>query len=444
MENDHKYSMPEKGVNRENLINELEEARSSDVGWKDGRSFGLVYHAGDEVDEIIREAYTRYIHSNALDPRAFPSLKKFETEVVSATANLLHADENAVGSVTSGGSESLMMAVKSARDQACTERPEVGEPEMIIPTSAHPALDKSAHYLGVKVVRISLDEEYRADLNAVRQAINPNTILLVASAPAYPHGVVDPIEEMGALAVENNIDLHVDACLGGYMLPFMERLGYRIPLFDFRVTGVTSISADLHKYGFTAKGASVIVYRSPEPRRYQFFVMTEWPGGLFGSSTVTGTRPGGAIAAAWAVMNYLGMEGYKRLAGEIMDTTLTIRKGIEDTGKLKILGQPVMSVFAAGSDQLDVYSLADAMAEKGWQLGRQQLPPALHFIITPVHTGVKEIFLADLKESITRVEATDPEACEGIAAMYAMMGAVCHQSDLYQFTLDYLDRTYRR
>jgi len=248
---------------------------------------------------------------------------------------------------------------------------------------------------------------------------------------------------MGALAVENNINLHVDASLGGYMLPFMERLGYRIPPFDFRVPGVTSISADLHKYGFAAKGASVIVYRRPEMRRYQFFVMTEWPGGLFGSSTITGTRPGGAIAAAWAVINYLGIEGYKRLAVETMETTRIIQDEIESTGKLKILGKPVISVFAAGSDELDVYSLADVMAAKGWQLGRQQLPPALHFIITPVHTGVKEVFLADLKESITRVEDTDPEACENIAAMYAMMGAVCHQSDLKRFALDYLDKTYR-
>ncbi len=256
MGNDHKYSLPEKGVNRENLINELEEARSADVGWKEGRSFGLVYRAGDNLDKVIRDVYTHYIHSNALDPKAFPSLKKFETEVVSATANLLNAGENAVGTVTSGGSESQLLAVKSSRDQARSERSKVGNPEIIMPASAHPSLDKAAHYLGVKVVRIPLDEDFKADLDAVRQAINPNTIMLVGSAPAYPHGVVDPIKEMGALAVENNINLHVDASLGGYMLPFMERLGYRIPPFDFRVPGVTSISADLHKYGFAAKGAS--------------------------------------------------------------------------------------------------------------------------------------------------------------------------------------------
>jgi len=433
----------EKGMPREAITAELNKARLEDVGWISGQSWGLVYHAGEDVDEIIREAYQLFAHGNGLDPRAFPSLKKFETEVVAKTNFLLNGGSDAVGTMTSGGSESLLMAVKSSRDQARDLKPHIKEPEMIIPQSAHPALDKAAHYLGVKSVRTPLDSDYRASLDAIREAVSDNTILLVGSAPAYPHGVVDPIEGLGEIALEKGLNLHVDACLGGFVLPFLEQLGYRIPLFDFRVPGVTSMSADLHKYGYSAKGASTIIYRNPDLRRYQFFVVTNWPGGLFGSSTVTGTRPGGPIAAAWAVLNYLGEEGYTRLVKEVMETTRVLQEGIKSTGKLEILGDPVMSVFSVASSHVDIYALADTMAEKGWQLGRQQLPPALHLIVTPPHAKIGDTFLADLQDSLHRVEGSNPEACEGIAAMYAMMGTVCHQPDLQQFAVDYLDRTYR-
>lgn len=435
--------LSKKGSSRENLLAEMKEARSADVGWENGQSWGLVYHAGEDVDRVIKEAYNLFSHGNALDPQAFPSLKKFEIEVVDQTASLLNAGPDAVGSMTSGGSESSLMTVKASRDQAYSEKPQITEPEMIIPESAHPALDKAAHYLGIKTVRIPLAADYRVDLEAVRQSINANTILLVGSAPTYPHGVVDPIEELGQLALERNINLHVDACLGGFVLPFLERLNYFVPPFDFRIPGVTSIAADLHKYGYTAKGASLIIYRNSELRRHQFFTLTSWPGGLFGSSTITGTRPGGPIAAAWAVLNYLGEEGYMRLVREVMDTTCILQEGIKNTGKLEILGQPVMSVFAIGSNKLDVYALADAMVKKGWQLGRQHLPPALHLTVTPPHTKIREAFLADLEKAVREVEDQDPENCEGIAAMYAMMGTMCSQVDLKSFAVDYLDKTYR-
>lgn len=435
--------MPEKGTTREKLNSKMNEARSHDVSWKNGRSFGLVYQAGDDVDEVIREAVNLFSHSNALDPKAFYSLKKFENEVVASTASLLNAQNNAVGTMTSGGSESLLMAVKAARDEAKSVRPDLTDPEIILPESAHPALFKAAHYLDVRAVTIPLDQDFRARIDAVESAINNNTIMLVGSAPAYPHGVVDPIPELGRLAVKYKLKLHVDACLGGFMLPFMEKLGEKIPLFDFRVEGVTSISADLHKYGYAAKGASTIIYRDPELRRHQFFVYTDWPGGLFASSTITGTRPGGPIAAAWAVLNYLGEEGYKRLTGEVLETARIMQEGIEKTGKLRVAGKPVLGVFSVVSEEIDVYALADAMSERGWQIGRQQLPPALHFIVTPVHTKVREDFLADLEISLKEVEHLGPETCEWTAAMYAMMGTMCDQHDLYSFTMDYLDNTYR-
>lgn len=236
---------------------------------------------------------------------------------------------------------------------------------MVLPESAHPAFLKAAHYFGLKPVRIPVGPDWRVDMAKVRVAVTPNTVLLVGSAPSYPHGVIDPIEELSALALERGIYPHVDACVGGFLLPFVRKLGYPLPPFDFAVPGVRSISADVHKYGFGAKGTSVIVYRNQEIRRHQYFVFTDWSGGIYGSPTMTGTRPGGAIAAAWAVMNHLGEKGYLRLAAGIMQTTRTLLDGIDAIPELYVIGKPDMSIFAFTSDGLNVYALADAMAGRG-------------------------------------------------------------------------------
>ncbi|MBC7690902.1 MAG: aspartate aminotransferase family protein, partial [Methylotenera sp.] len=342
---ENQVSLPKKGTARDTILEKLQSFRDKDANWHDGRTWSLVYHAGDEHTEFLKKAYCVFFHENALNPGAFPSLKKFEAEVVSMAANLFNGGETAAGTMTSGGSESIMMAVKTYRDQARALRPEITRPEMIVPITIHPAFNKAAQYFDVKAVHVAVGDDFRADLKAVEAAITPNTILIVGSAPAYPHGVVDPITEMAALALKHRIGCHVDACVGGFLLPFLKKLGRPIPAFDFSLPGVTSITADLHKYGFTAKGASVVLYRDKELRRFQFFTHTEWPGGLFASPSMTGTRPGGSIAAAWATLNAMGEDGYLEMAEKVMNTTETLQKGLQTLG-LKILGKPEMSVFA--------------------------------------------------------------------------------------------------
>jgi sphinganine-1-phosphate aldolase len=433
------FTIPEKGLAKEDLFQIMRQTQEADANWKEGRTWSLVYYGGKNIDEVIQEAYQMFFHCNGLNPIAFKSLNKFETEVVAMAASLLGGGDDTAGSMTSGGSESIFMAVKTARDYARFKKPEISSPEMILPVSVHPAFEKAAHFLNIKPRRIPLGGDFRADVAAVKEAITENTILLVGSAPAYPHGVIDPITDLADLAWENQIWFHVDACLGGFLLPFLKELGHPIPPFDFQVEGVSSISADLHKYGFAAKGASVILYRDRELRRHQFFVYPDWPGGLFASSTATGTRPGGSIAAAWAIMNYLGKEGYLELARKIMDITKALQKGIASIPELYILGNPEMSVFAFAAEELDVYALADAMDARGWHLDRQQKPPCLHLMVTPAHAGIVDVFLKDLRDSVEDVKGKKGQNPEGTAAMYGMMGTLPDRKAVGDFLLDYID-----
>ncbi len=396
-------TLPSKRSSAADVLATMRAARDHDARWQDGRAWSLVFYAGDEVYELLKEAYTMFFSENGLNPVAFPSLKKFEAEVVSMTASLLGGDAETAGNMTSGGTESLLLAVKTARDWARANYPKVTEPEMILPASAHPAFDKAAHYFGIKAVHVPVKSDFRADVDAMAAAITHNTILLVGSAPSYPQGALDPIAELGQLALHRNLLLHVDACVGGMMLPFVKRLGYPVAGFDLSVPGVTSISADLHKYGYAAKGASVILYKSHALRRHQFYVSTDWAGGIYPSPTLMGTRPGGAIAAAWAVMNFLGEEGYLAIADTVMKTATKLKAGINATSGLKILGEPVMSVMAMGGDGLDVYQVGDEMGMRGWYMDRQQFPPSLHLTINYAHAGSADQFLVDLADAAARV-----------------------------------------
>ncbi len=434
-----RVKLPASGLARDELLDRMRSRRALDANWRDGRTWSLVYYGGEELTEVVKEAYALFFSENALNPMAFPSLKGFEAEVVAMTAHLLGGDERVVGNMTSGGSESLLMAVKTARDLARAARPEVTRPEMVLPESAHPALLKGAHYFGVRPIRTPVGPDLRADPEAVRRAVTADTILLVGSAPSYPHGVIDPIPELAALAAERGIPFHVDACLGGFLLPFARRLGYPIPDFDFRVPGVTSVSADVHKYGYGAKGASVILYRDSAMRRHQYFTFADWSGGLYGSPTMTGTRPGGAIAAAWAVMNFLGEEGYLRLTDVTMRTARTLMDGIRTIPGLRVLGRPDMSVFAFVSDKADIYALADAMDARGWHLDRQQLPPCLHLMVTPAHAGVVDRFLGDLRQAVEEVTAAPSPRGPGMAAMYGAIAAAPERSFVNDFLAEVMD-----
>ncbi|WP_426753584.1 pyridoxal phosphate-dependent decarboxylase family protein [Myxococcus sp. Y35] len=427
------------GMSHQDVLAKMREMRAEDANWREGRTWSLVYNAGEDIRRLLADAYTEFMSENGLSPLAFPSLRTFESEVLAIAAELFQG-ETAAGTMTSGGTESILMAVKTARDFARAEKG-ITAPEMVLPASVHPAFQKAAHYFGVKPVNVPLAADFRADVEAMRAAVGPNTVLVVGSAPAYPHGVVDPITELAAMAQEKGVLFHVDACLGGFLLPFARRLGQDIPPFDFAVPGVTSLSADLHKYGYAAKGASLVLYRSAELRRHQFFTYADWCGGIYASPSMAGTRPGGAIAAAWAILKYLGEEGYLKLARTVLDTARVLREGIAAVPGLKLLGAPELSVFAFSSDTLDVYALGDAMEARGWKLDRQMGPPALHLMVTPAHATVAEPFLADLRECAASLASGAP-APEGSAAMYGMLGAMPDRREAADFIRQFMDALY--
>ena len=300
--------LPAKGMTRDELDEQLRLESAKDVDWKGGKIWTLVYYAGDDVASVLGDTFTQYLYTNGLGPTAFKSLKRFESEVIAMTAGLLSApaageQPGAIGNMTTGGTESILMAVKTARDWARDQLPQIERPEMVVPVPAHPAFDKAAHYLSVTLVPVPIGDDLRVDLAQAEAAITGNTIMVVGSAPNYPYGTIDDIPKLASMALARGLLCHVDSCLGGFFLPFMRMLGEPVPRFDFEVPGVTSISADLHKYGYSVRGTSTIMYRKPELRRYQFFARTDWAGGLYGSPTMTGSRPGAAIAASWALMN---------------------------------------------------------------------------------------------------------------------------------------------
>jgi glutamate/tyrosine decarboxylase-like PLP-dependent enzyme len=314
--------------------------------------------------------------------------------------NLLNGGPDAAGSLTSGGTESILMTVKTARDKARADHPEITSPVIVIPESAHPAFRKAAHYLSVKIVIAPVRPDKRADVNAMRKAITPDTILMVGSAPCFPHGVIDPIAEIGQLAIEYNIPFHVDACLGGMLLPFAEKLGYPIPPFDFRVPGVTSISADIHKYGYSLKGASVIIYADHELRKHQFFVYTDWSGGLYGSPTLLGTRCGGPIAAAWASIMHIGYDGYLKKAKDVMETSRKLQEGVNAIPGLSVVSNPDLSVFAFTSSTLDIFEVGDALTAQGWYLDRIQFPNCLHVTVSNHNVSQSDNFLMAVRQAV--------------------------------------------
>jgi glutamate/tyrosine decarboxylase-like PLP-dependent enzyme len=396
-------SFPEKGTEASALLPEMRTIKTKDVDWKNGRMFGYIYYPGDEAAHVVEEAYQMFCSENALNPSLFVSLKQFENETVQMMTDLLNGGPDAAGSLTSGGTESILMTVKTARDKARADHPEIKFPEVVLPESVHPAFDKAAHYLDVKLIHTPVRADKRADVGAMSNAITENTILLVGSAPCFPHGVIDPIGEIGELALENNILFHVDACMGGMMLPFAEKLGYPIPPFDFRVPGVTSISADIHKYGYSPKGASVIIYASHELRKYQFFVYTDWSGGLYGSPTMLGTRCGGPIAAAWASLVHHGLDGYLRMAREVMETSKKMQAGINAIPGLQVISDPDMSIFAFTSDQLDIFEVGDELTSKQWYLDRIQFPGSLHMTVSYHNVKHADEFVAAVREAVAKV-----------------------------------------
>jgi len=392
--------LPPLGTAAEDLLARMGDRKRDDADWRDLRMFSSIYPAGDDVAEVLRQANALYVFDNALNARLFPSLRAMESEVVEMTADLLHAGVHGTGCMTSGGTESIMVAVKAARDRAQVERG-VRQPVMLVPASAHPAFAKAGKFLGVAVHQIPLDSDRRADAGAAAAMVCAQTVMIAGSAPCYPYGVIDPIEELASLAQDNGIHFHSDACVGGFLLPFWERVGESVPAFDFRVAGVTTMSADVHKFGYSTKGASVIVHRDEAGFDYQKFHYEGWPGGRYGSDAVAGARPAAPIAAAWAVMNYLGYSGYERLARQLCNAVRAMRQGVDAIPGLEILGDPQASILPLVSDGFDIMAVGDVMDDRGWHLSRQTDPPALHMVLSPGHGVIVDELLRDLGAAAT-------------------------------------------
>jgi len=465
--------IPCEGMSAEEVIEIIKALRQRETASEEGKAFAYTYtnsadmselqtalatayalfrdtsgHNNDAHDKLLDDVTNAFIHSNALNPMMYPSLRRFETEVVSMSAWLLNGDGNTAGSVTSGGTESVLMAVKSYRDYARKKNPNIVKPNMIAAKTIHPAFEKAAHYFGVDIIHVNTTTDFRVDVRAVERSINSNTILIIGSAPQYCHGVIDPIEELGTLARKRGIPLHVDACFGGFMLPWIERLQGNCRKWDFRVQGVTSISADLHKYGYSSKGASVILYRSAELRSFQYFSYSEWPGGLFGSPSMAGSRPGGNLAAAWAALVSMGQNGYMDLAAKIHKATRKLVAGFQKIDGLCVLGDPDMTSLAVASSHpsLNILVVADRVERIGnWKLERQQLPDSIHFSVLPQHTrdGVVEKLLCDFAQAVDEIKAgVKMDGAAGSAGVYGMVAAIPDKSVVDDFILKFFGSLY--
>ncbi len=395
--------LPDHGRTWSELQDQMRGFAKEDVDWRHGRHAFHVWYGGDDVFDIQKNAYTMFMQENGGGAgKTFKSLKYMEDAVIDYAAQILNGPE-AVGHITSGGSESIFVGMKAARDWARKNRPATTDPEVVIPFSGHPTFNRAGEYLGLRITRVPVGEDFRADVAAMKQAISRDTIAMVGSAVCFPYGVVDPIEDLAKVATDNGLWLHVDACVSGFSAPFCRELGYKIPNFDFSIVGVTSISADLHKYGFSAKGTSTILYRNNEFEKYQPFDFYDWPLGHFSNPNVASTRPGGSIAAAWAVMNYLGRDGYLRLNRRLMELRQRYMDGIRTIKGLHINGEPHSLIITASADDLgeiDMETVTAAMLERGWFLGSLKQPPGILIGLSLPHEAACDTFLGDLAETV--------------------------------------------
>jgi len=432
--------IPETGRNREDILRDMEAMRREEEShWKDGYVSGGVYNGDAGHIAFLNDVYALNSQSNPLHADVWPSSAKFEAEIVAMTASMLGGGGLDIhGTVSSGGTESILLAMKTYRDRARDLRG-IRHPEIVVPVTAHAAFDKAGRYFGIKTVHVPVDGDFRADPIAAQKAVNHNTICIIGSAPSFPHGVVDPIKELSELARRHHIGFHTDACLGGFVLPWAAKLGYPVPPFDFSLPGVTSISADTHKYGYAAKGTSVILYRGRDLLHYQYYTTTEWPGGLYFSPTFAGSRPGALSAACWAAMTSIGAQGYLDATRKILETASEIREGVQGIAGLRLLGDSLF-VVAFASEVVDIYKVMDFMSRKKWSLNGMHKPTCLHLCVTLRHAqpGVAQRFINDLREAVDYVRMHPSEKgtmapVYGLAATIPMRGLV---SDMLKKYLD--------
>ncbi len=442
-------ALPEKGRKRAELLQELKTiAAEEDAYWQTGKVSGTYYHGGKDHYAFLNRVFALFSHVNLLQRDVCPSGTKFESEIISMTARMLHADaaralnpqDEVCGSITSGGTESIILPILAYRDRARAEKG-ITAPEMVVPDTIHPAFSKGSHYFGVKLIRVPVGEDYLANVEAMRRQITPNTIAIAGSAANYPHGLIDPIDQLSDLALEAGVGLHVDSCFGGFILPWIEKLGYPIPPFDFRLPGVTSMSCDTHKWGFGLKGASVVLYRNQALRRRQYFSTTDWQGGLYASPTIAGSRSAGITASTWAAMVTMGEAGYLKAARRIMRTADAIRAGAAQFPELTIIGQPTYCI-AFTSDAVDIYHVNDFMASRGWRLNGLQRPPGFHLCVTLPQTapGLAARFVADLADGVAYAK-TPPATPPKSGAVYGGAASGLDPSIINEFMLAWLDAT---
>ncbi|XP_037639092.1 sphingosine-1-phosphate lyase 1 isoform X1 [Sebastes umbrosus] len=436
--------LPSKGLSQNQVLDKIREYETlNEVKWEKGCVSGAVYWGDESLTNLLVKVYGDFAWSNPLHPDIFPGVRKMEAEVVRMACTLFHGGPNSCGVVTSGGTESILMACKAYRDMAYERG--VKYPEILAPVSVHAAFDKAAHYFGMKLVHIPLDKKtMKVDVKAMKRAINKNTAMLVCSAPQFPHGIIDPIEEVAKLAVRYNLPLHVDACLGGFLIVFMAKAGYPLAPFDFRIKGVTSISADTHKYGYAPKGSSVILYSDKEYRHYQYFVAPDWQGGIYASPSIAGSRPGGIIAACWATMMHMGENGYIDATKKIVSTARKIKTEIRKIKGVFVFGDPEVSVVAIGSDVFDIFRLSNALTTKGWNLNTLQYPSSIHICCTVLHTksGVADQFVRDVKEQVAIIMKNPKEKTTGMGAIYGMAQSIPDRSMVTEISQGFLDCLY--
>jgi len=432
-------SMPEHGIPREQILDELRQMSTEEDRMGDsGRVSGSIYSGDHDHYGFLIEAFGFYAHANVLQRDMYPSATKLEAEIIAMTASMLHGDEDTGGLITSGGTESLVTAMLTYREWGRSQKG-ITEPEVIMPVTAHPALDKAFHYFGIKVIKAPVTADFLVDIDFVREHIGPNTVALIGSAGTYPHGLIDPIPALGQLALEHGIGLHVDGCLGGFILPWANELGYPVAPFDLGVPGVTSMSADTHKYGYALKGSSVLLFKPKSMRSEQYFMIAGWPGGMYASPSMGGSRSGGLIAATWASMLALGKEGYRTIAADIFRTAAEIKAAVRSHPELLLIGDSAFNV-AFRSDVLDIFHVNDGLAQRGWRMNGLQVPPALHFCVTRPNTqaGVSEAFAHDLTEAIEYAK-NPPQQMPISGAMYGAGGVVPDHDRIFKMLVRRLD-----
>ncbi|XP_022112100.1 sphingosine-1-phosphate lyase 1-like [Acanthaster planci] len=424
-------ALPMKGMSESAVLRRIKNGYHAmdEIDWKKGRVSGCVYGGTDELSSLCAKVYKDFAWSNPLHPDVFPSVRRMEGEVVAMCLSMFSGGPDSCGAMTSGGTESILMACLACRERARERGIEF--PEILAPVSVHAAFDKAAHYFRMRLVHIPLDKKTHAvKVKAMKRAISSRTCMLVGSAPSFPTGVFDDIEAIAKLGEKYDIPVHVDACLGGFLIPFMDKAGFPVPPFDFRLKGVTSISADTHKYGFAPKGSSVVLYSNMEMRRRQFFVAPDWPGGIYASPSIAGSRPGAIIAACWATMVNIGEAGYIESTRQIIRTTRYMLTELKKIKGIYVLGEPLVSVIALGSNDFDIYRLFGDLTKRGWSLNNLQFPPSFHMCVTLRHTfpGVADGFVRDVRD-VTAALLSDPTAkCQGSAAVYGTSQSIPDRS----------------